>query len=162
MAFATANQIAPLGPNGHFRVGQIGSFPGVTSTSDGTLCVGSFNLGGVTKISPSGKANAFISPGYVGSRSVLGVLDEEKSGTLCVCSNDLTGLGISSPGDGKGAWLKTLDLRTGVAKGSFALKDEKSLCNDIAVGSDRTAYATDSFAPYVYSSGPVPLRSISG
>src|SRR5262249_48329040 len=86
--------------------------------------------------------------------SILGVLADEKSGTLYACSNDLTGLGVPSPGDGKGAFLKTFDLRTGAAKGSFALKDEKSLCNDIAVGSDGTAYITASFAPYVYSLKP--------
>jgi hypothetical protein len=131
------------------------SYPeSVTSTSDGTLYVGSFNLGGVTKITPGGKADAFISPGAGGSRSTLGVLADQKSGMLYVCSNDLIGLGVPSPGDGKGAWLKTYDLQTGAAKGSFALKDEKSLCNDIAVGSDGTAYITDSFAPYVYSLKP--------
>jgi sugar lactone lactonase YvrE len=126
----------------------------VTSTSDGALYVGSFNHGGVTRITPGGKVDAFISPGANGSRSTLGVLADEKTGTLYACSNDLSGLGIASPGDGKGAFLKTFDLRTGAAKGSFALKDEKSLCNDIAVGNDGTAYVTDSFAPYVYSLEP--------
>ncbi|MGY8677234.1 hypothetical protein Q2941_05380 [Bradyrhizobium sp. UFLA05-153] len=131
------------------------SFPeSVTSTSDGALYVGSFNLGGVTRITPSGKVDAFISPGAGGSRSTLGVLADEKSGTLYVCSNDLTDLAVASPGDGKGAWLKTFDLRTGAAMGSFALKDDKSFCNDIAVGNDGTAYVTDSFAPYVYSLKP--------
>jgi sugar lactone lactonase YvrE len=131
------------------------SFPeSVTSTSDGALYVGSFNHGGVTRIAPTGKVDAFISPGASGSRSTLGVLADEKTGTLYVCSNDLSGLGVASPGDGKGAFLKTFDLHTGAAKGSFALKDEKSLCNDIAVGKDGTAYITDSFAPYIYSLKP--------
>jgi len=131
------------------------SFPeSVTSTSDGTLYVGSFNLGGVTKIAPGGKAEAFIKPGAGGSRSVLGVLADEKSGTLYVCSNDLTGLGVPGPGEGQGAWLKTFDLASGAAKGSFALKDQKSLCNDIAVDNEGTAYITDSFAPYIYRLQP--------
>jgi streptogramin lyase len=131
------------------------SFPeSVTSTSDGTLYVGSFNLGGVTKISPDGKTETFIKPGAGGSRSVLGVLADQKSNTLYVCSNDLTGLGVPSPGDGNGAFLKTFDLTSGTPKGSFPLKDQKSLCNDIAVGNDGTAYVTDSFAPYVYSLRP--------
>jgi len=85
---------------------------------------------------------------------VLGVLADEKSGTLYVCSNDITGFGVPGPGDTKGAWLKTFDLGSGAPKGSFALKDPKSLCNDIAVGSDGTAYVTDSFAPNVYSLKP--------
>ena len=131
------------------------SFPeSVTSTKDGTLYVGSFNLGGVVKAAPGGKAEQFIKPGAGGSRSVLGVLADEKGGMLYVCSNDITGFGVPGPGDTKGAWLKTFDLASGALKGSVALKDPKSLCNDIAVGSDGTAYITDSFTPNVYSLKP--------
>jgi streptogramin lyase len=130
------------------------SFPeSVTSTKDGTLYVGSFNLGGVTKVA-SGKAEQFIKPGAGGSRSTLGVLADEQNGMLYVCSNDITGFGVPGPGDTKGAWLKTFDLASGTPKGSFALSDPKSLCNDIAVGSDGTAYITDSFTPNVYSLKP--------
>jgi hypothetical protein len=61
------------------------SFPeSVTSTKDGTLYAGSFNLGGVVKVAPGGKAEQFIKPGAGGSRSVLGVLADEKSQTLYV------------------------------------------------------------------------------
>src|SRR6202162_68011 len=131
------------------------SFPeSVTSTKDGTLYVGSFNLGGVVKAVPGGKAEQFIKPGAAGSRSVLGVLADEKSGMLYVCSNDITGFGVPGPGDTKGAWLKIFDLASGAPKGSFALSDPKSLCNDIAVGADGTAYVTDSFTPNVYSLKP--------
>ena len=131
------------------------SFPeSVTSTKDGTLYVGSFNLGGVTKVASGGKAEQFIKPGAGDSRSTLGVLADEKSGMLYVCSNDITGFGVPGPGDTKGAWLKVFDLASGALKGSAALKDPKSLCNDIAVGSDGTAYITDSFTPNVYSLKP--------
>ena len=131
------------------------SFPeSLTSTKDGTLYAGSFNLGGVVKAAPGEKAEQFIKPGTAGSRSVLGVLADEKSNTLYVCSNDITGFGVPGPGDTKGAWLKTFDLSSGAPKGSFPLKDPKSLCNDIAVGGDGTAYITDSFTPIVYSLKP--------
>ena len=131
------------------------SFPeSVTSTKDGTLYAGSFNLGGVTKVAPGGKPEQFIQPGAGGSRSVLGVLADEKGGFLYVCSNDITGFGVPGPGDTKGAWLKTFDLKSGAPKGSVALPDPKALCNDIAVGSDGTAYVTDSFTPNVYSLKP--------
>ena len=131
------------------------SFPeSVTSTHDGTLYVGSFNLGGVQKIAPDGKIEPFIKPGGGSSRSTLGVLADEKSGTLYVCSNDLSGFGVASPGDGKGAWLKTFDLASGAPRGSFALADPKSFCNDIVVGSDGTAFVTDSFVPIIYSLKP--------
>ncbi len=131
------------------------SFPeSVTSTKDGTLYVGSFNLGGVVKAAPDGKAEQFIKPAAGDSRSTLGVLADEKSGMLYVCSNDISGFGVPGPSDTKGAWLKVFDLASGALKGSAALKDPKSLCNDIAVGSDGTAYITDSFTPNVYSLKP--------
>ena len=131
------------------------SFPeSVTSTKDGTLYAGSFNLGGVSKVAPGGKPEQFIQPGAGGSRSVLGLLADEKGGFLYVCSNDITGFGVPGPGDTKGAWLKTFDLKSGAPKGSVALPDPKALCNDIAVGSDGTAYVTDSFTPNVYSLKP--------
>lgn len=127
------------------------SYPeSVTSTRDGTLYVGSFNFGGVVKIASGGKAEQFIKPGAAGTRSTLGVLADEKSGTLYVCSNDLSGMGVAGPADTKGAWLKTFDLASGAPKGSFALKDPKSFCNDIFVGGDGAAYVSDSGAPYVY------------
>jgi hypothetical protein len=131
------------------------SFPeSVTSTSDGTLYAGSFNLGGVVKVAAGGKAEQFIKPGAGDSRSTLGVLADEKSGLLYVCSNDITGFGVPGPSDTKGAWLKVFDLAGGALKGSAAFRDPKSLCNDIAVGSDGTAYITDSFTPNVYSWKP--------
>jgi len=150
--------VAPLGV-AHAQTAPVGvpekSFPeSVTSTRDGTLYVGSFNLGGVVKAAPGGKAEQFIKPGAGGSRSVLGVLADEKSGMLYVCSNDITGFGVPGPGDTKGSWLKLFDLVSGAPKGSFALNDPKSLCNDIAVGADGTAYVTDSFTPNVYSLKP--------
>jgi streptogramin lyase len=126
----------------------------VTSTRDGTLYVGSFNLGGVLKIDPDGKAEPLVKSGASGTRSTLGVLADERSGTLYVCSNDLSGLGVTGPSDTKGAWLKTFDLKTGAEKGSFALADPKSFCNDIVVGADGTAYVSDSFAPNIYSLKP--------
>ncbi|MGX9432070.1 MULTISPECIES: NHL repeat-containing protein [Bradyrhizobium] len=73
---------------------------------------------------------------------------------MFVCSNDLSGSGVAGPSEAKGAWLKTFDLATGALKASFQLKEPKSLCNDIAIGGDGTAYVTDSFAPYIYSLKP--------
>jgi streptogramin lyase len=131
------------------------SFPeSVTSTSDGTLYTGSFNLGGVVKVVSGGKAEHFIKPGAGGSRSTLGVLADEKSRTLYVCSNDISGLGVSGPSDTKGAWLEIFDLGSGALRSSFPLPDPKSFCNDITIGGDGTAYISDSGAPNVYSLKP--------
>ena len=131
------------------------SFPeSVTSTKDGTFYAGSFNEGGIVKIAPGGKPEQFVKPGANGSRSTLGVLADEKSGTLFVCSNDLSGLGVAGPGNAKGSALKTFDLKTGADKGSFTLAESGSLCNDIVVGKDGTAYVPDSLAPIIYSLKP--------
>jgi sugar lactone lactonase YvrE len=132
------------------------SFPeSISAAGDGTLYAGSLNLGGVVKVAPGGKAEQFIKPGAAGGmRSELGGLADEKSATLYACSNDMTGFGVPGPSDTKGAWLNTFDLATASPKGSFALNDAKSLCNDIAVGSDGTAYVSDSLAPFVYSLKP--------
>lgn len=126
----------------------------ITSTSDGTLYFGSFSQGGVMKVKPGGTAESFIKPGAGNSRSILGVLADEKNGILYACSNDATGVGVKGPSDAKGANLKTFDLKTGAPKGSFPLKEKTSFCNDIVVGPDGTAYVSDTFAPYVYSLRP--------
>lgn len=148
MAGARGAEPAPLGVPDK-------SFPeSVTSTSDGSLYVGSFNLGGVTKVAADGKAEQLVKPGSGDSRSTLGVLADEKSGTLYVCSNDISGYGVAGPSDVKGAWLKTFDLKTGAPKGSFALSQPTSFCNDIVVGSDGTAYVSDSGAPIIHSLKP--------
>ncbi len=58
----------------------------------------------------------WIKPGDFGTRSILGVVADEKSGTLWACSNDLSALGIPGPSDVKGSWLKGFDLKTGAGK----------------------------------------------
>lgn len=111
----------------------------LTSTSDGTLIIGSLGKGEIFK-APKGEATAelWIKPGTNGLQRVLGVLADQKSGTLWVCSSEL-------PPQGKLAALKTFDLKTGAPKGGFDFPGEKSFCNDIAIGPDGTAYATDTF-----------------
>jgi sugar lactone lactonase YvrE len=111
----------------------------LTSTSDGTLIIGSLGKGEIFK-APKGAATAelWIKPGTNGLQRVLGVLADQKSGTLWVCSSEL-------PPQGKLAALKTFDLKTGAPKGGFDFPGEKSFCNDIAIGPDGTAYATDTF-----------------
>jgi sugar lactone lactonase YvrE len=96
----------------------------------------------------SGTAEVWIKPGTNGMLSVLGVLADEKSGTLWACSSDLSGMGIAMPGE-KQVALKGFDLATGAPKGSFAFPGSGSLCNDIAVGRDGSVYVTDSLHPRI-------------
>lgn len=122
----------------------------VTSTQDGTLYVGGFATGGVLRVRPgAAQAEPWIKPGASGSRSTLGVLADEASGTLWVCSNDLSAMGVQSAGSDKGSALKGFDLKTGEGKISAALPGTRALCNDIAVGPDKSVYVTNSFAPQI-------------
>lgn len=112
----------------------------LTSTSDGALIIGSLSKGEVFR-APKGAATAepWIKPGTNGLQRVLGVLADQRSGTLWVCSSKL-------PPQGAPTALKTFDLRTGAPKGSFDFPGDNALCNDIAIGPDGTAYATDTVA----------------
>jgi len=122
----------------------------ITSTRDGTLFVGSFADGGIFRVTPgASKAEPWIKPGANGSRSTFGVLADERSNTLLVCSNDASGFGVPGPGNAKGSALKAFDLATGEPKGSTPLPGNPTLCNDIALGPDGSAYVTDSFNPHI-------------
>jgi sugar lactone lactonase YvrE len=109
----------------------------ITSTSDGTLIVGSLGHGNVLRIAP-GKTTAdeWIKPGTGGLNGVLGVYADEKGKTLWVCSNNLEGKGEATA-------VMSFDLKTGAPKGTYRLPGEGPLCNDVAVGSDGTAYVAD-------------------
>jgi sugar lactone lactonase YvrE len=109
----------------------------ITSTSDGTLIVGSLGHGNVMRIAP-GKALAeeWIAPGTGGLNQVLGVFADEKGKTLWVCSNNLEQKGEATS-------VKAFDLKSGAIKGTYPLPGQGPLCNDIAVAADGTAYVTD-------------------
>jgi sugar lactone lactonase YvrE len=109
----------------------------ITSTADGTLIVGSLGHGNVMRIAP-GKtaADEWIKPGAGGLNGVLGVYADEKNKVLWVCSNNLEGKGEATA-------VMTFDLKSGAPKGTYRLPGDGPLCNDIAVGSDGTAYVAD-------------------
>jgi sugar lactone lactonase YvrE len=109
----------------------------ITSTPDGTLIVGSLGHGNVLRIAPGQTtAEEWIKPGTNGLNSVLGVFADEKNKLLWVCSNKLGPAGEATS-------VKTFDLKTGAPKNTYPLPGDGTLCNDIAVGADRTAYLTD-------------------
>jgi hypothetical protein len=136
--------LAASGPPAEVLIPDARAFPeSLSSTSDGALLIGSQARGMIFRAAPGAvKAEPFIQPGTNGLQSVLGVLADERSGMLWVCSNDL-----SSP-NGKSA-LKGFDLKTGAPKGSFDFPSGRSLCNDIVIGPDGTAYVSDTFTPRI-------------
>jgi streptogramin lyase len=122
----------------------------ITATADGTLYVSNFAGGGVTRIKPGASSGeVWITPGDFETRSTFGVLADEASGTLWVCSNDLSALGIRGPSDVKGAALKGFDLRTGAGKFSAPFPVSPAICNDIAIGPDGAVYVTNTLGPQI-------------
>src|SRR5216684_2986601 len=122
----------------------------ITSTKDGTLYVGSLGSGGIIRIKPgAAKAEIWIKPGAFGSRSTFGVLADERSNTLWVCSNDLSSRGIVIASTESGSALKGFDLKTGEGKVSAKLPGDHTVCNDIAIRADGSAFVTNSAAPQI-------------
>lgn len=154
LAFASSCAMA-LGLAGAARADDV-VVPGATdfpesmsASSDGTLYFSSFGNGRVWRAKPGEtQASEFIKTGSNGLASALGVLADDKSNTLYVCSDDFSGAGIKIPG-GTATSLKLFDLKTGEPRGSIATPGQATLCNDIVVASDGTAYITDSFAGHV-------------
>jgi len=127
----------------------------IASTHDGTLYVGSLGAGGVFRIGGQRPPpELWIKPGAFGSRSVLGVLADERANRLWVCSNDLSALGVASPGNEPGSSLKGFDLRTGEGRISLALPGERTFCNDIAIGADGSVFVTNTVAPQILRLAP--------
>jgi hypothetical protein len=134
---ASAAVVAPIVVPGE------SAYPESLSASvDGTLYIGRAGDGGVVRRQPGHRPEIWIAPGAFGTRSILGVLVDEPSGTLWVCSDDLTSAGIASPGAGK-TGLKGFDLRTGRGKVSADVPGEDTYCSDVTVASDGTVYISD-------------------
>ena len=98
----------------------------------------------------------WIKQGSNGLGSALGVLADEQSGTLFVCSVDLSGGGVIIPTGATPGALKMFDLKTGADKGSVPLPPstllkQTALCNDIAVAADGTVYVNDFPSPGIFS-----------
>jgi len=106
------------------------AFPeSLTSTADGTLYIGSMNLGAVYRVPPGEKtAKPWISKEAGNFGRVLGVL--ANSGTLYVCDNN-----------GNNAYLKTFSLKTAALMKTYELPGG-GFCNDIAL-KGKDAYLTD-------------------
>lgn len=109
----------------------------ITSLADGTLIAGSLGHGNVLRIAPgSATAQEWIKPGTGGLNQVLGVYADAKNKLLWVCSNNLDNKGEKTA-------AMAFDLKTGAPKATYPLPGDGTLCNDIAVGADGTAYVTD-------------------
>ena len=113
----------------------------LSSTKDGTLYIGSLGQDSVYRAAPnSSKADTWIQPKSNGLHFVLGVLADEKRGTLWVCTSSSGGEN-GEPVVGETV-AKAFDLKAGALKASYPFPGG-GLCNDIAVAKDGVVYFSD-------------------
>jgi sugar lactone lactonase YvrE len=112
----------------------------LTSTTDGSVIVGSVGGRTIFRSKPgAGTAEAWIKPGTNGLTGIFGVFADDQANTLWACS----GL-IGAPGTTPATFsLHAFDLKSGAPKGKWVMPTAGGSCNDIAVGADGSAYATD-------------------
>jgi hypothetical protein len=119
------------------------SFPeSITSTQDGTIITGSVGSGGVFRAAPGAAvATQWIAAGDNGLLDTFGVLADEASNILWVCSSRLD---PAAPGQvtAEPAVFR-YDLKTGAFRSKHPLPGGSGLCNDIAIGPDKAAYVAD-------------------
>ncbi len=129
-----------------------GAFPeSLTSTSDGTLIVGSIATGQIYKAAPGATTTSDWIPAVTeGPTGVFGVFADEKNGTLWACYSDIA---LFSGAESKPSVLRSFDLATGAEKSAVTLGD-KTFCNDIATTADGTAYAADTAGAQVFKVAP--------
>jgi sugar lactone lactonase YvrE len=115
----------------------------VTSLRDGTLITGSIKGVLYRALPRSSTATPWVRPDATNRlQSVFGVLADEKTGTLWLCSVPFPNP-FHPPAEGAVAELVALDLASGAFKARYAFPPPRSVCNDVTLGPDGTAYAAD-------------------
>jgi len=116
----------------------------LTSGQDGTIYFGSTAKGTIYRAAPGAvQAEPWILASTTGLTNVLGLLADDKTGTLWVCQNS-TGGRNGAPVAGQTA-LRSFDIKSGAAKGTYPFPVNGGFCNDMAIGADGTVYATETF-----------------
>ena len=125
----------------------------LTSSQDGSVYFGSTSKGTIYRAAPgASQAEPWIQASTAGLSNVLGVLADDKTNTLWVCQNNTGGRG-GAPVVGQTA-LRSFDLKSGAAKGMYPFPSNGGVCNDMAVASDGTVYATESFGNRIHRLRP--------
>ena len=113
----------------------------ISSTAKGALFAGSMQ-GILFRATPgSARAEPWIRPSAAnGLLSVFGVLADERSGTLWVCSAPSS---LRNPPAVGTSSVMAFDLKSGKQKGSYPFPAPASVCNDITVDRDGAAFVSD-------------------
>lgn len=114
----------------------------IGSAADGSVFIGSMS-GIVYRAGPGEDvAKPFVTPSEEnGLRAVFGVLADDANGRLWVCS-------VANPfarptGPAQPSEVAAFDLASGTLVGRWPFPAPGGTCNDIAIGPDNAAYATD-------------------
>lgn len=121
----------------------------ITSDAAGTL-YNSSNNGTIYRTIPGGKsAEPWIVPDTEnGLTSVLGVLADERHGTLWACNNPSLD---TPPSPAAISSVKAFDLKTGHFKASYDFPAGKpAVCNDIAIAADGTMWASETASGRIF------------
>lgn len=125
----------------------------LTSSQDGSVYFGSTAKGTIYRAAPdASQAEPWIQASTAGLTNVLGVLADDKTNTLWVCQNSTGGRG-GAPSAGQTA-LRSFDLKSGAAKGTYPFPTNGGVCNDMAIAADGTVYATESFGNRIHRLRP--------
>jgi streptogramin lyase len=142
LAFTALAPLARAQGRTEVTVNDTGVSPeSLTSSQDGTVFFGSRGKGNIYRAAPgASQAEPWIQASATGLTNVFGVLADDKTGTLWVCSNSTGGRG-GAPVVGQTS-VRTFDLKTGSAKGTYPIPGG-GICNDIALAVDGTAYISE-------------------
>lgn len=130
-------------PRGDIRIdGQNVHPESIGSAADGSVFIGSMN-GIVYRAGPRDTvATSFITPSpQNGLRAVFGVLADDAGRRLWVCS--VANPFVRSEGPAQPSEVAAFDLTNGNLVGRWPFPAPGGTCNDIAIGPDGAAYATD-------------------
>jgi len=142
---AALSQVLAAAPAEIVIPGQRLATESLTSARDGTVYVGSVGTGQIFRAKPgAAMAEPFIAPKTNGIGAVFGVFADEKANTLWACSGSFPpGPPPAGAPPPPPSALYAFDLKTGTPKGKWNMPTAGAFCNDIAIGSDGTAYASD-------------------
>lgn len=140
---AQADVVPAATPPADLSIPGSGVLPeSLTSSSDGSVYIGSVGKAQVYKVAPGAtEARPFIAPGTGGIKQVFGVFADEGTSTLWVCSNELQP-GPPGAAPPLSSALHSFDLASGSPRASHALP-KGGFCNDMAVGPGGEVYVAD-------------------